>query len=83
MSKKKPKPESADEEMRKAAKRWFYILEGSLCVSMMVDANDELVGLLLSSEFGREECYSPQEVNAYVDGCIALEQAEEDDVLFH
>ena len=83
MSKKKPKPEGVDEETRKAAKRWFYILEGSLCVSMMVNADDELVGLLLGSEFGREECYSPQEVNAYVDGCIALEQAEEEDVLFH
>ena len=83
MSKKKPKPEGVDEETRKAAKRWFYILEGSLCVSMMVNADDELVGLLLGSEFGQEKCYSPQEVNAYVDGCIALEQAEEEDVLFH
>ena len=83
MSKKTPKPKDVDEETRKAAKRWFYILEGSLCVSMMVDNNDELVGLLLSSEFGQEDCYSPEEVNAYVDGCLALEQAETEDVLFH
>lgn len=49
------------------AKRWLFLLEGNLTVEHMVDEDDNLVGLLIASEYDVNECNSPQEVNEFVD----------------
>jgi len=49
------------------AKRWLFLLEGNLTVEHMVDEDDNLVGLLIASEYDVSECNNPQEVNEFVD----------------
>jgi hypothetical protein len=49
------------------AKRWLFLLEGNLTVEHMVDEDQNLVGLLIASEYDVAECHSPQEVSEFVD----------------
>lgn len=59
--------------LAKAAKRWSYVLHGNVCVSLMQDEDDVTIGLFISTPAGSRECYTPQEVNEFIDSCIASE----------
>ena len=54
------------------AKRWRFLLSGSVEVSHLYNDDGVMVGMLLETDFEVVECYSPQEINAVIDRLIGM-----------
>lgn len=54
------------------AKRWRFLLSGSVEVSHLYSDDGVMVGMLLETDTEIVECYSPQEINAVIDRWIGM-----------
>jgi hypothetical protein len=56
------------------SKRWLFLLSGNVEITHIYAEDGQMIGMVLESDMGVVECFSPMDINATIDRWINMAQ---------